>query len=467
LGLIYSNVESTFRDHRESTSTQERLAITARATFPVGNSLQLSDDGIGIGCPVFAGMAMRLFGPYLSSLIYGFLVMVGLSVAAFLVRYQDGRVFMVPLIFFALTLMLLTPLATSKANLDQTPIGGIRYFVIAGILPALHIYFEITERAERRPPVNGIRLILLGSQVFVLVVTIFVRNAAGYLLGPLIVGAVLALYAIRADRARLSAVIRKITVTAAAFMLFSSLMIVSVPSSYLKAGKAFGIIWHRAVVGYGVNPGWPFPGVRQTYRCARAIPEGIVPGIIDRDGHCIWFAYGPNHDRSIAQLNREIYGRRYEAVMRDAFFHIMRLDPHDALETFFYYKPQAIVRAALGAFSFHVSGFDHAIAMIVLLQLVITTLSFAISVSDSPFHTLRTLAGPLLLFFLCSLPSQIVAWSRLWDVPDMILYEFCVSLLVLGLALEHGAKRLAQRAMHPASTRIGDMSAISKSKGAR
>src|SRR5262249_35648238 len=131
LGMAEKNVYDVFRDiSRESsddrTSVQEAMTRTVAGGFPPSDVLKASTDGTGASYPIFASFAMRLFGPHLSALIYSFLLLMGISTLVFVYRFRDARLFTVPLLFFALTLMLLSPLASDQGVVDQIPIGGFR-----------------------------------------------------------------------------------------------------------------------------------------------------------------------------------------------------------------------------------------------------------------------------------------------------------------------------------------------------
>jgi hypothetical protein len=156
LGTAKANVYEIFRSipPREDTVNripiQQVIARTAAGDLPAADLLKTSTDGVGAGYPIFASLAMQLFGPYISSLIYSFLLLVGISTLVFFYRYRDDRLFMVPLLFLALTLMLLSPLTSDQAAMDWCPIaGGMRYFGVAGVLPALYIIFEVADVHEQ------------------------------------------------------------------------------------------------------------------------------------------------------------------------------------------------------------------------------------------------------------------------------------------------------------------------------
>ena len=170
LGMANANVAELFRSISrqkgdDRISVQEAMARTAAGDLPAGALLKASTDGNGAGYPVFASFAMRLFGPHLSALIYSFLLMMGISTLVFVYRFRDDRLFMVPLQFFALTLMLLSPLASNTWPVRPSSyLAGLRYFSVAGILPALHIFFEVTDRSRAAAKAVISNFILLGLQ---------------------------------------------------------------------------------------------------------------------------------------------------------------------------------------------------------------------------------------------------------------------------------------------------------------
>src|SRR5262249_15780785 len=162
LGMARKNIYDAFRstishssqDSHDRISVQEAITRSAAGDLPTSDVLKTSTDGIGAGYPIFASLAMGLFGPHLSSLTDCFLLLMGSSTLIFIFRFRDDRLFMVPLLFLALTLMLLSPLAADPGVMDQCPIGGYRYFTVAGIMPELHIFFEV--RIDRGPEVRPV-----------------------------------------------------------------------------------------------------------------------------------------------------------------------------------------------------------------------------------------------------------------------------------------------------------------------
>src|SRR5262249_59340158 len=127
IGLYDSNVRAVFLELDRTKLTPQSLEnavdVASRGNIPRGIEV-LGNEGIGAGQPLFMGIAAALFGPHLSSFPILFLLLMGIATLAFIARFDDDRLFMVPLTFTALSIMLLTPLLSDQAVLDQAPIGG-------------------------------------------------------------------------------------------------------------------------------------------------------------------------------------------------------------------------------------------------------------------------------------------------------------------------------------------------------
>jgi len=85
---------------------------------------------------------------------------------------------------------------------------------------------------------------------------------------------------------------------------------------FAAQGRLYGLVWHRAFIGFVENPAWPFPGMREKYDCSAQIPDGLAPGVLDRNGLCVWDAYGPNRTRSMEEVGNELFDGNYEAALR-------------------------------------------------------------------------------------------------------------------------------------------------------
>jgi len=433
LGLIDSNVDAEFKETFRAEglnpgSLEKAVNRAAQGDIPHGMPLP-AYEGIGMGQTLFSAAAMRLFGPHLSSLGYGFLLLMGFSVLAFVGRYKGALLAFVPLQFFALTCMLLTPLITNQDVLDEAPIGGNRFFGILAILPALHIFFEFADGAK---PERGARknLIILGVQLFIFVLVLLVRSSNAYMLAPIVCAGLFS--TLRDNRAERYRIYLKCGIAYVLSVVFLSIMIASAPY-YLKTGRIGGIIWHRAFVSFVNHPEWPFGNLRDVYQCEKYIPEGLQrTGNADRNGHCVWMAYPPNQTRPIQEVQEKTYGPEYERALRGAVFNVIFSYPRQALELYLYYKPIIVATTLRAALDWKLYSVPPPILFFAVLQAMVFIWFCILSATTMPFKV-PTMFGVLALLFLFSLAPQLVAWASLWTSPDLIFYMYATFLLVAAL----------------------------------
>ena len=444
LGLTDSNVLAEFHDTVDAEganpksvdpkSVEKAVEVAARGDIPRGNTVTRT-DGIGIGQPLFIDLAMRLFGPHLSSMPYFFLLLMGFSALSFIGRYDDSRLTFVPLYFAALTCMLLTPLLTESLIRDQAPIGGNRFFGILGILPALHIFFEFAEGADRRDGQAWKNWPLLGVQLFILSLVLLVRSADAYMLAPPICAAVLSARRNRGNRIWRYGFYRKAGYAAILGIVFTSALIACVPN-YVKSGRIGGLIWHRAFVSFVAHPEWPFGNLRDVYDCTQYIPEGLHRGRpADPNGHCVWWAYPPNQARPVQVVQDKVYGPEYEAVLRRAYFNVIFSYPRQALELYFYYKPALMADTLRQGLVWRLDVVPRSIVLLAALQAALLAWFVAAGAARTPFFATSTF-GTLALFFLFSIAPQLVGLTSLWTAADLIFYMYAALALVFALAVQ-------------------------------
>ena len=449
IGTIDTGALALFGDF--SKPTRQTLDETRWGEVRTGSLLQAAADGNGIGYPVIASLAMRLFGLHLSSLIFALISLMAISTLVFLIRYRDDRLFAVPLYFSSLTIMLFTPLATDPFTATQIPVGGIRYFSLVGILPAMHIFWEIGDPSRFNSKTAIRNLILLGIQVLVVAVVIVVRGSAAYLPGALAAAFLLTLGAYRRNPAGLRDLLRKGALMAALGAVFVGSFYLWVPEAYKESGRTMGVFWHRVLISLGANPAWPFGNLREAYSsCAPYAPQrfntpqSLVPGIVDWNGRCIWWVYALEHGLTPGETLEEIDGGRYEMVMKQTFLEIAREYPKEVWETFVYYKPMLIFRSLRRLLNFYLPGKTLGIQSLLLALLLAQAGTLAAFIGSgmpgSSEDRTRLLAGALLLFSVCSLGPLLVAWSNLHTSADLLFYFFAG----LGLALAVVIKRIPQ-----------------------
>ena len=431
IGTIYSGLLGPFL--YKPLPIQQALEETARGRSETGPLLTANPDGNGIGYTLFATLAMRLFGLHLSSLTFALLCLMGISTFAFLLRYQDDRVIFVLLYFFSLTVMLFTPLVTAKNAASEIPVGGIRYFSLLGILPAMHIFWEIAGSARPNAWARPGNYILLAVQVLMLAIVILIRGSSGYLLGALVA----AFFALVGARRRDPAGLRKVLANGAFIAMLSVVLVASfylwVPQGYKESGRITGIVWHRMLISLGANPAWPFGDLRDVYASCENYADshqGLVPHIDDSNGGCIWEAYAFEHRLPPAQIVAELYDGRYEMVLRKAFLGIVRRYPTQIFETLFYYKPIHILTTMRRLMGFGAPGKTLGIKLLLialalaLAQAAALVAFVAFGASGAPENHMRLLIRAMLLFLIFAIAPLLVAWSNPFTSAELVFYIF-------------------------------------------
>jgi len=442
LGKVYPEIQrQLFNAQAPIEAVLERVAHLdpqpKNPTMPVS-------DGNGIGFIVAASWAMHLFGPHLFSLPFFMLALMAISTATFLWRFGDNRSAVVTVTFFALTLMLCTPLVWDPGIANQIPIGGIRYFSLLAIVPSFHLVLELADGNGQAERARRLHTLLLAVQVILLVLAILVRGSAASAAGPILLVGLIRVWRNRANRFELRSLCRKGTVIAMVGAVFAGSLLVALPSRYVRDGRVGTVFWHRAVISLGVNPAWPFGNLHEKYDCkAGDIPEGLVAGAVDRNGHCIWWDYLVTHNVPIQFATPELYGRRYEAVMRAAFFNIVRLYPSEVLATLFYYKPKWIEQSILQDLAGNPGAYPPVLKVLLIAGFVNFLGSLVIPAGFSTESMMLRLTGLGALFGISSIPSYLVAWATPHTTADLLFYcLFCVGLGLSAVMQRHGHENL-------------------------
>jgi hypothetical protein len=446
-GKVYPAVETTLLDMRAPAGSvfEKAKQLGAQPEDPV----TAINDGDGAGFILVATLAMRVFGPHLFSIPFFALGLMAISAVMFLWRFHDDRCTIVTMTFFSLTLMLCTPLVSDPEVASQMPVGGLRYFSLLAILPAFHLALELIDGQGQPSRVAGwLNLSLLKVQVILLVLAIFVRESAGSLAGPILLIGLLKVWRDRRYRDKLQWFCRKASVVAMAGAIFVAVLLIALPSPYLRDGRATTLFWDRPLISLGVNPGWPFEHLRAIYDCTRDIPEGLVAGVVDRNSHCVWWHWVRARDIPTEVAISELYGSRYDAVMRAVLFNIVRLYPSEVLATLFYHKPKWIVES-IAYLTLNPTVHYSSLNVLVIAGFVNFLGLLAISAGISTRSKLH-LAGLGALFGISVIPSYLVAWALPHTTADLLFY--CLLCIGQGLVV---ATQGVQAAVERASTERG------------
>jgi hypothetical protein len=333
LGFTDAALIPYFQKPSDKGSTAEVIEQVVHGDIAPTHDVRMPHDGVGIGPPLSATLAFALFGLHARALSLLFLALIGISAISYIVRFRNERLWVEPVYLAALTFLLLAQVTERPGWAGAAPLGGERSYILVAILPVLHWCFELvaSRSCSRREAL--VRGLLLAVQVIILGFAILVRYSPICFIPAMLVSALLGL---RYGSAKRAAVVFLLPLAGLIIALYAVIPLAF--RDQADAGRLRSPIWHRAFMSYGVSPEWPFPGVIERYACPQ-IPEGIKPHLVDRNGHCVWWADPMNQSRPAAEVEAGLYGVQYEAVLRRAFFDVLIRNPGKALATFLYYKP--------------------------------------------------------------------------------------------------------------------------------
>jgi hypothetical protein len=461
LGSLYSGTFSYFNDRVyepfSQTLEQAQLPGAGLPAIPSGALYATTRDGNGVGYPLVATAAFRLFGMHAWALQLTMLLLMALSAAAFLWRFH-GAAFagVVTLYFTALTVMLFTSLVWDPGWQIQIAVGGVRYFSLVSVLPLFHILLTLLDLrpSQRQAAVRDAALLAL--QTAILLLTVLVRGSTlPQLAGVALVCLVLA-WRDRRKTERLRALFGKLAVIGLSGVACLSAIAAAVPRDYLTEGRFGPSIWERVTQSLGMNPAWPYPGVTDMFDCKAFMPQGLQSGMLDQNGHCIWFAYVVKHHIPIETAADKVLDGSYETAMREAFFIVAARYPADVLKTFVYYKPRYIAWSIRKSMRFNFGG-DQSWArdpagppVVPYPPLAISLLFVSLAVALVHFGIgtvsrveLSRIVGVTLLLAAFTLPTYFAVWASPPTAADLLLY------CLFGLGLAAGVMLVAVRSALP------------------
>jgi hypothetical protein len=461
LGSLYSDTFSYFVERIDEPLSQileqAQLPGAGLPPTPSGALYATTRDGNGIGYPLVATAAFRMFGIHAWALRLTMLLLMALSAAAFLWRFHSAAFVGVVILYFtALTLMLFTSLVWEPLWGTEIAVGGVRYFSLVSVLPLFHIVLALIDPCPPQRETTARDAALLALQTAIFLLTVLVRGSTL----PQIAGIALVCMVLAWRRCRkteqLRALLGKLAVMGLVSTTCLSMIAVAVPRDYLTEGRLGPTIWERVTQGLGTNPAWPFAGVNDMFDCKEFIPQGLQPGTRDDNGHCIWFDYVLKHHIPIETAAEKVLGSSYETAMREAFFKIAARYPADVLKTFIYYKPLRIAKSIAISMRFNFRGdqsraWNPAGAAVVpyprlaigllFVSLAIALVHFGIGAVSTA--ELSRVVGVTLLLAAFTLPNYFVAWAAPHTAADLLL---CC---LFGIGLAVAAMLVAARSALP------------------
>jgi hypothetical protein len=306
-------------------------------------------------------------------------------------------------------------------------LAAIGSLFIGGILPALHIIFELFDSTFSARKSSTYAVLVL--QVLLLLCVTWVRFSAMYFVAAVGFAALVALWLRRRNVVGRKTVMAKIAalLIAALAAYFGGKLLT--PPAYEAAGISDSF-WHRAFIGLTLHPDWPFGNLAETFDCTLHISEGFRNKARDSIAHCAYWAQvkkgaepGP------------LFGRQYEKLMQQAYWQVAREYPRRLIETYLIHKPLLVWRTLLTSTQLSIS---RQTALIPILLFVATIGLLVMLRSTEQTHRLRRIFGAFAIIASFSLAPQLVAWSDPSTSADVVCYAYALVILIAAAAVSVG-----------------------------
>jgi hypothetical protein len=429
----FHGISPLFGNQRGAEGIDQAVQETAQGRIPPDRELENPLSGNGIAYPIFASVAMAAFGARLASLYLGFLLIMAASNVFFLLRFQDSRAVLVPIVFTALTLMLATPLVTDEFVASQVPVGGIRYFSIAGMLPCIHIWFELRDCSQISGYRHWYHLVLLALQTVILSFVMLARVSFMAIAAQLALLLAIQIWWLRREQ------FRRAVMTLAFAAAVSLTFIIGLKSSlpdFAQTQSLSGSLWDRAFIGLTFHPAWPFPGLREKYDCTYAIPKGLSQSTIrDQNAHCVWASQPTNRLRPPSVVNAQIHSPEYDEVLRDAFIDVVYTYPRQVIALMIKYRPLMVLSTLREGMQVDWANTSIALRSLIMLQagLYLLLVRFGIRAGAPQVPPSACFTFVIALF---ALPTLLIAWSVLWTSVELIFAVWAGGFALLGLGIQ-------------------------------
>ena len=265
-------------------------------------------------------------------------------------------------------------------------------------------------------------MVLSGLQLILLLCVISVRFAAIYFVVAIFFSTILAIWVVRHKQSSRRLVMTKFGAILMVAIVGTISARLLTPSAYSGAGAGSEVLWHRMFIGLGANPDWPFGDLATQFECKPEIPEGLLPGIVDRNGHCAYLAAVKRGAQS-----GPIYGTQYERLLRRAYWHVVKEYPRQAIETYLLYKPLMLWNTLVSSAQLEISR-QTVLILIALTIQVFALLAMAGGCAANSGQLLN-ISAALVVIGAFSLIPQLLGWSTIATSTDVICYMY------IGLAL--------------------------------
>jgi hypothetical protein len=399
------------------------------------------------GAIEFTHAAFRLFGIDVKSLYYFYFVIIGISIAAYLVSFR--RDFVACTVLFGAACAIYSFMPGFIFDVDQLmSVSNTRILSTVGIVPLLHIVFFIV-RGEAALRWSSIATIVV--QATILSFAFAARSTSSWMVLTVLLVAAFYLARVIAPAFRqkspamvYSVIKRRVTVALlmlAVFLTMGSVRALSEPPTCGQAPNAH-IIWNDIFLAFELSPDWTRQGFGALYNNARGDNLSYTAAKLYVERHHLPYPTEP----SIFQFDKKNGDALplgswavYENVMRSVVFEFIRDHPLFALRNFLIYRPRLFGIAMLGYAEVVLITVPRAM----FVALLAMCCCIGICASATPKETalsldFRSVLYILALCFVVSLDSVFIVYSDAYLIPDQAFVAVTALVLLLVWAVAAG-----------------------------
>ena len=403
----------------------------------------VAPNGEDLGESAYFSLAFRLFGLRIKSAYYLFFVMIGLSIAAFLVQFRRDPAALALLLFNVLAFHVFFYVEFFSPFIPTVYIN--RFASVLCIIPVFHFVFLLLER--RRPSLPSIGLAVL--QLAILLFALFIRSSGTWaimgivalIVAQLLIGVVKTHG--QAWRARIAGASRSVRYWPVLLLLagFAGFLVYrdTAPHPLFRTidDVPHHMRWHSAWLGLALHPDWP-----------KYHPE--QPGISDSNAFnemtLAHLRAAGLEQEFISPYTHQPRIGLHESYIRLKYLQFVRQHPSYIFQLLLYYKPRAFVQTMTGLFS----SVDLTV-LFPMLAAIVATIALGVArvrpgAAAIEGTGIAPAVGATALLFLFSLLPVIWAYPALFVMSDQI-WMTTVAAATLIWAAVHGGLYLFRRCL--------------------
>jgi len=414
-------------------SMEGRLQKEVSAGQSPADLRRFVDDGNGIGCPIYASLGMKLFGPHVTSLYYFGMLLMGISALIFCLRFKGAEMIAPAATFAALTCMLATPLSYEPNVPDQMGLFGLRYSFVIALIPGFHLLLEIFSK-RRNETTSGREYLFLALQMVIFVLIVLMRGSPIYLLMAAIICSGFLMFVRLCKKRPFQEMARLLAVILLLYSLTHALFAMSVSREYRETERLHGGVWHRAAASLSQTADWPYPEFLERYFCTPEFPTSYKNIGMDQVAHYLWLNDPSNASLLFLERVDGMFTSHYEATLRHSIFELAKARP---IEMFWSFAGKTHM-LDVTFYSFILNNHDFSgnfseLKGIIVMQLGLFLIIMLHLAGRYHWRTFAIYPCMMLGYYGLAYIPNFIAWTAIHTSVDLIFYLHALILFIAAL----------------------------------